>query len=188
MAGPFLKIAYAIDKLCEVFGRLAGLLVLLLIGVIIFDITLRHWFVIGSTQLQELEWHLHGAVFLLSMAWAYQKDAHVRIGLVSEKLTTGKKAALEIAGIFIFLLPYTAALLYFASDYVMLSYAYAETSPSPTGLGARYIIKAIMVFGFFLLFLSALSRLIDAFIFLFANERWKSMTSYARPQKGAPGS
>ncbi|MCZ8105488.1 MAG: C4-dicarboxylate ABC transporter permease, partial [Burkholderiales bacterium] len=33
----------------------------------------------GSTRLQELEWHLHGVLFCTWLGYAYIRNAHVRI-------------------------------------------------------------------------------------------------------------
>ena len=34
-----------------------------LIFIIIFDIITRRFFILGSTKIQEMEWHLHTAIF-----------------------------------------------------------------------------------------------------------------------------
>ena len=37
---------------------------------------------LGSTRLQELEWHFHAMLFLTWIGYAYVKDSHVRIDIV----------------------------------------------------------------------------------------------------------
>ncbi|NVJ97591.1 MAG: TRAP transporter small permease subunit [Alphaproteobacteria bacterium] len=178
--------AQRLERLSTSIGRLAAWCIVLLVAVIITDVTLRRWFVIGSTKLQELEWHLHGVLFLLCLGWAYTKNAHVRIELVSERLSARSRAWIELIGCTVFLLPYVAAIVWFGWDYVSYSLAYNESSPSPTGLPDRWIIKSAIVAGFALLGISALSRGLQAIVFLFADDRLAAQTPYCHqePQTG----
>lgn len=162
-----LRISGFLDQLTNRIGKVAAWLLVALMLVIITDVTLRHWFVIGSTKLQELEWHLHGALFLLCIAWAYNTDTHVRIELFSEKWSASARAWIEVLGCSLFLLPYALIVVWFGLDYVEYSILYGESSSSPTGLSNRWVIKATIPAGFTLLALSALSKLIKAATFLF---------------------
>lgn len=166
--------ASSIQRFTSFIGRLAAWLLVPLMLVIVADVTLRHWFVIGSTKLQELEWHLHGALFLMCLAWAFNSGAHVRIELFSEKWSARSKAWVELFGCLAFLLPYSIVVIWFGWDYVEYSIAYGESSSSPTGLTNRWIIKSAIPFGFFMLALSALSRLLTAFVFLFGSDQLKT--------------
>ena len=53
-----LKISEFLEK-CINFGKFGSWLAIPLISIIIFDIITRRFFVLGSTKLQEMEWHLH---------------------------------------------------------------------------------------------------------------------------------
>lgn len=169
-----------LSSIVALIGRACSWLAFFLMFTIVSDVTLRHWFVIGSTALQELEWHLHGALFLMTLGWAYTKDSHVRIELFSLKATKRTRAWIELIGGLIFLIPYVAVLLYFTWDYVALSWAYGESSASPTGLPMRYVIKAIMGLGFFVLFLAGLARISEALIYLLAPPALANQTRYAQ--------
>lgn len=171
------------DRLLSAFGRLAGWLALIMVCVIVTDVVLRRWFSAGSTQLQELEWHLHGALFLLALGWAYLENAHVRIEVLAEKWPLKVRAYIEITGIFLLLIPYVGSLLWFGTDYFAYSLAYSESSPSPSGLPARYIIKGLMVFGFALLGLAGLVRLGDLMVFLFGPLGDRGRTRFVRQMK-----
>ena len=80
-----LKISESLEKIVSIFGKIGSWLAIPLISIIIFDIITRRFFVLGSTKLQEMEWHLHTSLFLLVLGYAYLKDAHVRIEIVREK-------------------------------------------------------------------------------------------------------
>ena len=173
-----LAISKILDSIAIRAGKLAAWLLLALVVVIMLDVTLRHWFVIGSTKLQEMEWHLHGALFLLCLGWTYSANGHVRIELFSEKWSPRVGATVELIGCLLFLLPYIAIIVWFGLDYVDYSIAYNEASSSPTGLSNRWIIKAAIPVGFILLGCSAVSKTIKAFIFLFGPSSLACHTGY----------
>ncbi|NVJ69530.1 MAG: TRAP transporter small permease subunit [Alphaproteobacteria bacterium] len=185
MKGLF-SFAQSLQRISNSIGRFSAWAIVLLALVIITDVVLRRWFVIGSTKLQEMEWHLHGFLFLMCLGWAYSKNAHVRIELVSERLSLRTHAWIELIGCALFLLPYVAAVLWFGFDYVSYSWAYNEASASPTGLPDRWIIKSAIVIGFAMLGFAALARLIYAGIYLFGPKALAEQTpfSHTEPQTG----
>ena len=151
-------------------------------AVILFDVVMRRWFVVGSTRLQELEWHLHGALFLLALGYAYTRGAHVRIEVLHERFSPRTQAAIELAGLLVLLLPFLSVVIWFGWDYVALSFAIDEASPSPTGLPHRWIIKGVMLIGFLLLGCAALARVLEALVFLFGPRALAARTDFARPE------
>lgn len=179
MMTRLLFVSAFLKRIAETLGRLSAWLIVALILVIMTDVTLRHWFVIGSTKLQELEWHLHGALFLLALGWAYSRDAHVRIELASERFSPRTKAWVELIGCSIFLLPYVAAVIWFGIDYVGYSLEYNEASPSATGLPDRWIIKATIPIGFLTLGFVAIARMLEAIVFLFGPDTLHGQTHFA---------
>ena len=162
------KISKSLEKIVSIFGRLGSWLAIPLISIIIFDIITRRFFVLGSTKLQEMEWHLHTSLFLLVLGYAYLKDAHVRIEIVREKYSVKVKAVLETLGIMMFLIPYTLLVIYFGIDFVQRSFNMNEVSSALTGLSHRWIIKSFIPIGMFLLFLAGVSLLLKNIIYIYA--------------------
>ncbi|TNE66531.1 MAG: TRAP transporter small permease subunit [Alphaproteobacteria bacterium] len=185
--GMLLTLSQWLEGASSLVGRMGAWLMLALMAVIMGDVTLRHFFVIGSTKLQELEWHLHGALFLLVLGWAYSRGAHVRIELVSERLSARAQAWIELLGCLVFLIPYVIAILHFGYDYMSYAINYHEASASPTGLPDRWIIKSMILVGFFFLGLAALSRVCQALVFLFGPAEQSAQTVFAEKheQEGA---
>ncbi len=173
-------IARASERGLVLIGRVAAWAALLLAAVIVFDVVLRRWFVFGSTRLQELEWHLHGTLFLLTLGYAYLKGAHVRIEILHERWSPRTRAMVEAAGLLLLLFPFLGALLWFGWDYVAMSVAIGERSPSPTGLPARWIIKGVMLLGIALLGLAGGARLTEAVVYLFGPASLARRTDFAR--------
>src|SRR5690606_19477710 len=89
---------------------------------------------IGSTKLQEVEWHLHATLFLLCIGFAYMKDAHVRVEIVREKMKPRLRAWIELLGCLLFVLTYCYILLDFGIDFAIRSFKTNEVSAAMTGL------------------------------------------------------
>ncbi len=161
------------DELIETWivliGRIAAWLAIFLMIVIVFDVVTRRFFVLGSTKLQDLEWHLHAVLFLFCFGYAYYKDAHVRIDLVRERLSARTQLWIELIGCLLFLLPYTFIVIYYGVDWWHRSFIQNEMSESATGLPYRWIIKAALPIGFVILMMSGFGMAIRKSIQLFGS-------------------
>lgn len=156
-----------LSRFVRAIGKWGAWTSVLMIAVILADVILRRYFVIGSAKLQELEWHLHGILFLLTLGYGYLEGAHVRIELFREKWSSKTKAWMELAGIVFFLLPFTLVTIYFSIDYAAMAYVNEEISASLTGLGFRWVIKSFLAVGLGLLTLSGIAEALYLIIYLF---------------------
>ena len=120
---------------------------------------------------------LHAVLFLLCFAFAYVKDAHVRIELMRERFSGRTRAWIEIFGMVFFLIPYCYVILYFGYDFVMRSYLSGEVSSALTGLSHRWIIKSFVPLGFALLALAAISSILRNLVYLFGPDRLRERAS-----------
>src|SRR5262245_35206681 len=100
-----------------------------------------------STLLQELEWHLHTALFALVLGFGTIYNTHVRVDLIRDHVSFRKKIWIEFLGLSCFMIPYLLLLIYFASSWVVDSYKLGEISASTVGLSHRWIIKGVLVSG-----------------------------------------
>lgn len=164
-----LKLSDALAAVVTALGKAVGWLALVLMAVIVYDVVGRRFFATGSTMLQDLEWHLHGAIFLLGFGFAYLRDAHVRIELLRERWPLRWRAWLEAAGILLFLLPYCGLVIWFGYDFAERAFVRGEGSV--TGLQHRWVIKSLLPIGFAVLALGGLSVLLRLIVFLVARGR-----------------
>ena len=155
-----LNISSKLENILVGVGKLGAWLSLPLIAIIMFDIISRKFFVLGSTKLQEMEWHLHAALFLLALGYAYLKNSHVRIEVIREGFSTKLKAILEVIGVVLFILPYTGLIIWFGIDFVSRSYGMNEVSSALTGLSHRWVIKSFVPMGMAFLWLAGISVLL----------------------------
>jgi TRAP-type mannitol/chloroaromatic compound transport system permease small subunit len=187
---PALKISDALRSFVDFVGRWGGWLIIPLVIITVFDVTARKlvwvqiWLVenfgriFESTLLQELEWHVHTALFALVLGYGYIWNTHVRVDLIRETLAFRKKAWLEFIGLTCFMIPYTLTVIWFAWIYAYDSFMINEISASQVGLSHRWIIKSVLVFGLVVAALSGLAVLLQVAIVLWGpqNIRFPLMT------------
>ena len=166
------------------FAIKSGLLLFLLtILIICFDVLTRKIGYqlpgLGSTRLQELEWHLHTALFSFWIGVAYLKNQHVRIDLFVHSLNKVSQAKIEFFSILVLALPFCLLSVFFSFDFALISFLDGESSPSPNGLPYRWIPKFCIFLGLLLLLICVLINLIRLFILLKNNKYvdiWKLPT------------
>lgn len=150
-------LARAVDGLNRAIGGLAGWLLLACVLICAFVAIARYAFAFGRIWLQELYVVLFGLAFMLAAAWAYGRDAHVRVDILSRRWSGRTRAAVELLGVLLLLLPWLAALLWSARGFVALSWAVREPSPQAGGLPGLYLVKAAIPLAALLLFLQGLA-------------------------------
>ena len=145
----------AINKLNTGIGDIMAWTVVLMTAIVVYDVSMRFLFQMGSVMLQELEWHLFGLIFLLGAAHTYRQDGHVRVEIIYQKLTKIQQSKINLFGNIFILAPVCLLVIWTSVPFVSNSFAYAETSPDPGGLPFRWLIKFVIPAGFFFLLLQA---------------------------------
>ncbi len=161
------QVVSAIESLNEHVGRAVSWLATLLVAVVVYDVFTRYFLQSSMVWVQELEWHLFALMFLLGAAYTYKHDKHVRVDVLYTRFSVKQKAWVNFAGNILFLLPFSFLIMWTSWDFVLNSFMIGETSPDPGGLPARYILKAAIPVGFFLLFLQGVAVLIKSGLILF---------------------
>jgi TRAP-type mannitol/chloroaromatic compound transport system permease small subunit len=136
---------------------------------------------LGSTRLQELEWHLHAVLFCTWLGYAYVRNAHVRIDVFIGGLTPRGKLWLELWGCVLFALPYLWVALPYALDFFLVSFRQGEGSDAPTGLPSRWIVKGFLLLGFVTVTAAVLAVLARCVVALFgtAEQAARAYTPFA---------
>src|SRR5690554_4590958 len=159
-----LKLAAAIDWMNQQVGRLVYWLGLVMILFGVYNATVRYLgsFIgsnLSSNAYIDIQWYLFGAMFLLGAGYGLRHNVHVRVDVLSSRLSQRAQLGIEFIGTLLFLLPFCAIVLWFSLDWVANSWAIKEMSPNPGGL-PRYPIKFVVPVAFGLLLLQGLSQLI----------------------------
>ncbi len=136
-------------------------ILMLLVLLIVYDASARYLFSVGSTALQELEWHLYDVVILLSIAYTLKQNSHVRVDIFYDKFSLKMQSFINLIAIVFFIFPLASLIIYIGFDFTMLSFLQHETSSDPGGLTHRWIVKSLMPLAFLFLALQSLSEIMS---------------------------
>lgn len=172
-----LTISKTIDAILRAIAVTFGWMFLALVIVIVFDVITRKFGFqlsilgvdLGSTRLQELEWHLHAVLFLTWIGYAYVRNSHVRIDVFTAGLSARKAAWLELIGCAVFALPYLLVALPYAQDFFLTAFVQGESSATPNGLPHRWIVKGFLYLCFITVLLAVISVALRRIVFLFGD-------------------
>jgi len=160
-----LKLSQLIDLISERVGKGAFWLVLIMTIISAGNAVVRFIFNYSSNGLLEIQWYLFAAIFLLCSPYTLQKNEHVRIDVLSGKLSPRGLAIIDIIGTLFFMLPMVVLVLYLSLPLVIDSYHINEMSANAGGL-IRWPVKVLLPIGFTLLALQGISELIKRIAFL----------------------
>lgn len=153
-------IAVLLDKIVKLVGYTVMWVNLLLILAIVTQVLMRYAFSQNYPMLDEIQWHFYGMVTMVGLSFAMVTDSHVRVDLLHMQLSRRTQRIIEIIGILALVVPFIYLMLDQGYDYFYESLRVNERSSSPTGLPARWALKAVIPISFVLLGMAALARLI----------------------------
>jgi TRAP-type mannitol/chloroaromatic compound transport system permease small subunit len=114
-------------------------------------------FLFGSkltlASLGDIQWHLFGIMLMFTMAGAIVSDKHVRVDFLRQHMRDRTKTIVDVLGHLFFLLPLCAIVTYHGYDFALRSFVMGEGS-NYDGLYDRFVIKAFIPIGFFLMLLA----------------------------------
>lgn len=105
---------------------------------------------LSSNAWLELQWYLFSLMFLLGAAYTLHHDGHVRVDVLFHRLGARAQAWVNLAGIVVFLIPFSVMIVWTSWFPVRNSWAIWEMSPDPGGL-PRYPIKTAIPIAFLLM-------------------------------------
>ncbi|TVT44918.1 MAG: TRAP transporter small permease subunit [Denitromonas halophila] len=160
-----LFLARCIDGWNARVGRLAIWLVLVMTVISAGNALSRYGFNLSSNAMLEVQWYLFSAVFLLCAGATLLNNAHVRIDLISSKVSARTRNWIDVVGITFFLIPVAVMIAVMSWPEFVVSFMHNEQSSNAGGL-IRWPVRLLIPVGFGLLALQALSELIKRIAFL----------------------
>ena len=144
-----LALSRGIDALNERVGKLAYWLVLAAVLVSAGNAGIRYAFNMSSNAWLEIQWYLFSAVFLLCSGYALLHNQHVRIDIISGRLSRRAQAWIDILGTIFFLMPMALLILWLSWPVFVDAYTHNEVSTNAGGLivwPARLLLPAIELY------------------------------------------
>jgi TRAP-type mannitol/chloroaromatic compound transport system permease small subunit len=154
------KLSEGIDRINQLFGKLASIMILLSCVVSATNAVLRYGLDMSNNWPLELQWYFFAAAVMLGASYTLKRNEHVRVDLIYAYVSDRTRIWIDLFGLILFLMP--ACLLFAWLSWTTLfypSWLVSEHSLNAGGL-PRYPIKFIVPFGFFMLSLQGLSEII----------------------------
>ncbi|MBM3554202.1 MAG: TRAP transporter small permease subunit [Alphaproteobacteria bacterium] len=182
-----LAFSRGVDRLNERIGTLVYWLVLVAVIVSSVNATVRYGLNTSSNAWLELQWYLFAAVFLLCAGYTLRRNEHIRIDLISGRLSKKGQTWIDIIGTVLFLLPMSLVVMKLSWPVFINSMAAEHLQAKAQGLGEligvlltpgnweqsmdaggliRWPAKMLIPIGFLLLSLQGISELIKRVAFL----------------------
>ena len=160
-----LKFSNAVDRLNALVGRYVIWLILGSTVVSGINAIVRKAFNYSSNAYLEVQWYLFAAAFLLAAGYTLLNGEHVRIDVVSGRMTKRKQIWIDVIGFTLFLTPVCLTILWYGVPFFVQGFQSGETSNNPGGL-IRWPVYLMIPLGFSLLLLQGWSELIKRIAFL----------------------
>ena len=160
-----LRLSRLIDWINERVGRAVMWLVLVAVVISAGNALVRKLLNTSSNALLEIQWYLFAAIFMLAAGYTFLRNEHVRIDILTSRLSPRGQNVVDIVGILFFLLPMAGLILWLSWPIVMTSLASGEMSQNSGGL-IRWPVKMMLPLGLGLLVLQAFSELVKRIAFL----------------------
>lgn len=160
----YLKFTAIVDDLSEALGRLVSWTALVMVFVGSWNAVTRYFsrqtgIDFHANALQDTQWYLFSAMFLLGAAYTLKRDEHVRVDVIYHRLSVKTRLWITLAGHVLFLVPFCCVVIWASWPLVADSWRILEGSPDPGGL-PRYVVKTMIPIGFFLLLLQGLAEIV----------------------------
>jgi TRAP-type mannitol/chloroaromatic compound transport system permease small subunit len=154
-----LAISRAIDAVTAVVHKWVRWLILVAVLVSAANALSRKFLNVSSNAWLEVQWYLFGAVFMLCAAYTFQRNEHVRIDILLSRFSRRTQNLVELAGHFLFLMPFVILLFIESRLSFLSSYRGGEVSSNAGGL-IIWPAKAFIVAGFAMMFFQGVSEII----------------------------
>jgi len=160
-----LKFSKAVDWLNAQLGKYVIWLILASTVISAINAVVRKVFDMSSNAFLEIQWYLFAASFLIAAGYTLLNGEHVKIDVVSSRLSKRAQIWIDIIGFAFFLTPMCLAILYYGVPFFLQGYRSGEISGNAGGL-IRWPVYAMIPLGFSLLLLQGWSELIKRLAFL----------------------
>ena len=160
-----LSLSRAIDGMSERIGRLVYWLVLAVVLISAANASVRKAFNYSSNAFLEIQWYLFSVIFLFGAGYTLLRNEHVRIDIISGRLSARAQNWIDVVGIVLFLWPMSFVIMWLSWPLFLDSFARNEVSTNAGGL-TIWPARLMVPIGFALLIIQSVSELIKRIAFL----------------------
>ena len=145
-------------------GYLCSLLVVMMSLNVFIVVVLRYLFGISFIWMQETYVWMHAYIFMAGAGFTYLNDDHVRIDIIYRNSSKLYRSIVDLVGNIVLLLPFLYIIWSYSFPFVYKSWEMNEISREAGGLSNLYLLKFAILIFVFLLFIQAISKIINSFL------------------------
>ena len=160
------NLSLIISSINKIAGYVCAFLVVLMTLNVFLVVVLRYLFGISFIWMQETYVWMHAYIFMLGAGFTYLNDDHVRIDIIYKNSSPIYKAIVDLLGNVFLLLPFLYIIWIFSFPFVFKSWQMGEISREAGGLGMLYLLKLAILIFVILLFIQAVSKIINSFLII----------------------
>jgi TRAP-type mannitol/chloroaromatic compound transport system permease small subunit len=160
-----LSLSRIIDSTTERIGRTIYWLVLVAVLISAANAVVRKAFNYSSNSFLEIQWYLFSLIFLFCAGYALKDNDHVRIDIITGRMSARVRAMIDIFGTLFFLLPMAILIMVLSWPVFVDAWTRNEVSTNAGGL-VIWPARLMVPIGFFLLIVQGFSELIKRIAFL----------------------
>lgn len=153
------SLIFLIDKLNDLLFKIASVLTLFLVLLTAEQVVARYLFSSSHMALQELQWHLFAAIFILSIGHTLRVNEHVRVDIFYSNLSPITRKFIDGLGYLFFVFPICYVLIKEGSLFVDAALQFTNHK-NPDHWSAQYFEPQSLSYGFF----SQVENLLRSFV------------------------
>ncbi|MCC0014937.1 MAG: TRAP transporter small permease subunit [Rhodobiaceae bacterium] len=157
------RVADFLDSINRLIGMTVRWCALAMVLIQFAIVLLRYVFGFSSIAINESVLYMHSTLFMLGAGYTLLVDGHVRVDIFYAKASPVRKAAIDLFGHLVLLLPSMAVLLYWSWPSVRNSWAILEGPISVGGIPASFLLKSLIPAFCILLMVQSLACLLREF-------------------------
>jgi len=147
-----------IDRMNELIGKAVSFLILMLVGVIVYEIIVRYFFSSPTIWAHEISQMVYGAYVILLGGYLQQRNGHVNVDILYQRFPPRAKAILNLFTWLLFF-AFCGVILVKGGEMAWDSFLYRETEPTAFA-PPIYPLKMLIPLGALLLLLQGLVKYI----------------------------
>ncbi|HEY1458831.1 MAG TPA: TRAP transporter small permease subunit [Casimicrobiaceae bacterium] len=160
-----LALSRVIDRFSERIGLTIYWLVLVAVLISAANAVVRKLFNFSSNSFLEIQWYLFSVIFLFCAGYTLKHNEHVRIDIISGRLSARARSWIDVFGTVFFLFPMAFLIMWLSWPLFIDAYTRNEVSTNAGGL-IIWPARLMVPIGFFLLIMQGVSELIKRIAFL----------------------
>jgi TRAP-type mannitol/chloroaromatic compound transport system permease small subunit len=161
MIAALRRIADSLGAVSDVVGRYAAWLCLGVVFMLFLQVPLREIWHGGNNTANDIGQVIHASLFMIGISYAMRHDGHVRVDIFYSRLSVRARAAIDLGGTILLLLPWLALVAWYSIPIVVNSVAELEAFAETYTPG--YFILKLQLFSFVVLVgLQAMSNIARA--------------------------